>query len=91
MHGIQNTRLFRKSCYINGKWIQAISGKIHPVTNPVDGSTLGHTPDCDQTDTHAAIEAAHAAWLHWKDLAAIERCKLLMAWTNLINKNKEDL
>jgi len=91
MQGLRNHHLFRELCYINGKWVKADSGKTSVINNPFDGSLLGNVPECQQTETKRAIEAADIAWSNWKNLSAKERSDLLWAWAHLIDQNKEDL
>jgi len=91
MQGLHNKNLFIESCYIAGQWIIADSGKTIPVTNPFDGSVLGHVPECGTAETRRAIEAADQAWNDWKNQSAKERSDLLWEWARLIDKNKEDL
>jgi len=91
MEGLRNPDLFREACYINGKWVQADSGKQFSILNPFDQSTLGHAPECGRAETSRAIQAANAAWSSWKVKTAKERCDILFAWAKLIDQNKEDL
>src|SRR3990167_645156 len=91
MQELHNTHLFKEACFINGKWIQADSGRTIPVINPFDGKLLGHIPECLQNETHRAIDAAYTAWHTWKIMSAKERSDLLWAWAKLIDQNKEDL
>jgi succinate-semialdehyde dehydrogenase/glutarate-semialdehyde dehydrogenase len=86
-----NSSLFKQACYINGKWLQADSGKSIPVTNPFDNSFLGNVPECGAVETKRAIEAANHAWDAWKNLSAKDRSDFLLAWAELIDDNKEDL
>lgn len=91
MHGLRNKHLFREACFINGRWIEADSGKLLPVSNPADGKVIGRVPDCGVTEARRAIVAAHKAFESWRNLTAKERCNLLLAWAALIDQNKEDL
>ena len=91
MQGLRDTTLFKESCYLNGEWLQADSARTIPVTNPFDGALLGHVPECGQTETKKAIEAAHTAWHTWKALSPKERADYLLAWAHLIDQHKEDL
>jgi succinate-semialdehyde dehydrogenase/glutarate-semialdehyde dehydrogenase len=88
---LTNPSLFRQDCYINGKWVQADSGKSFPVNNPFDGSLLGCVPECGAVETRRAIEAASLAWGDWRSRSAKERGEFLWAWARLIDQNKEDL
>ncbi len=80
MQRLRNQSLFREACFINGKWVQADSGKTFAVNNPFDGNELGKVPECHQAETKRAIEAANHAWEGWKNLSAKERSDLLWAW-----------
>lgn len=91
MPELKNTSLFREACYINGKWVQADSGKAFDVINPFDGKRLGQVPECGESETRRAIEAANQAWGAWRGLSAKERSDLLWNWARLIDQNKEDL
>ncbi|MHB1222122.1 MAG: NAD-dependent succinate-semialdehyde dehydrogenase [Gammaproteobacteria bacterium] len=91
MHGLQNPKLFKQACYINGEWISSDSNKTFPVKNPADNQVLGHVPDCNQTETARAIDAAHHALAAWRTKTAKERSDLLWKWAHLIDENKNDL
>lgn len=88
---LQNTRLFRQQCFINGQWCDSDNHDTLTVTNPFDQKTLGTVPHCGQAETHRAILAAHTAWPSWRLLTAKERADYLLRWAQLIQKNKEDL
>lgn len=91
MQGLQNSNLFREACYIDGKWVQADSGKTVSINNPATGEMLGKIPECGQAETKRAIEAANKAWVTWRQFSAKERSDILWAWAHLIDKNKDDL
>lgn len=91
MKSVQNQRLFRENCYVNGKWIDASLGKTYNVFNPFDGSLLGNVSECSEADIKYAIESAYQAWKPWRELTAKARSDLLMRWAELIDQNIEDL
>lgn len=64
---------------INGEWVGAASNAEVPVTNPANGSIVGHVPDLDVTDVQKAIDAAHTTFhsSEWSALTAKERSGLL--------------
>lgn len=88
---LQNRKLFRQQCYVNGNWIDADQGETIPVTNPADGATLGTIPKLGSAETRRAIEAAEVAWPIWRDKTAGERSKILRRWQELMLENQEDL
>lgn len=83
--------LFRQSAFIGGEWRQASTLAMLAVDNPADGSIIGSVPDCDATDTDAAIGAANAAWPAWRALTAGARADLLERWHALILAHTDDL
>ena len=91
MHGLQNPKLFKQTCYIGGKWISSSTGKTFPVKNPADNQVLGNVPDGGQMETAQAIAAAHHALAAWQAKTAKERSDLLWKWAHLIDDNKNDL
>ena len=91
MDVISNQSLIRSACLINGNWIQAHSGKTFPVTNPASQQVIGSVPECGVAETKEAIQAAHDAFLTWRELSAKERADYLWKWAELIDANKEDL
>jgi succinate-semialdehyde dehydrogenase / glutarate-semialdehyde dehydrogenase len=91
MFELQETRLFRQQCYINGQWVAADSGATIDVTNPATGAVLGTVPKLGAEETRRAIEAADAAWPLWRDKTAGERSKILRRWQDLMLENQEDL
>jgi len=91
MLDLQNRRLFRQQCYVNGSWIDADNGATIGVNNPATGKLLGTIPKLGAEETHRAIEAADAAWPVWREKTAGERSKLLRRWQELMLENQDDL
>ena len=47
---------------INGKWVEAASGKTFPTYNPATGETLSQVAEGDKEDIDRAVKAARAAF-----------------------------
>ena len=88
---LKDPSLLRQQCYINGKWVDADSGKAIDVTNPATGEVLGTVPNMGAAETRRAIEAANAAWPAWRKKTAKERANILRKWFNLMMENQDDL
>ena len=88
---IQNFKLFRDKCYINGEWVEANSKDTISVNNPATLKEIGTVPKCGKEETKNAIDAANAAWPQWKSTSARERSNILRKWFDLIISNKEEL
>ena len=47
---------------INGKWVDAASGKTFPTYNPATGEVLAKVAEGDKEDINRAVAAARAAF-----------------------------
>jgi succinate-semialdehyde dehydrogenase / glutarate-semialdehyde dehydrogenase len=90
-HHMKPGQLLQSKAFVDGKWINASSGKTFPVTDPATGETLGSVPDMNREDVKKAIDAADAAWPTYRDLTAKERSALLRKWFDLVKDHKEEL
>src|SRR5258705_5091607 len=88
---LQDPKLFRQQCYINGEWVDALNRGTIPVTNPATGETLGTVPRMGAEETRQAIEAADKALPGWRAKTAKERANILRKWFDLMMANQEDL
>lgn len=88
---LANPKFLCESAYINGKWVQAQSGKVFSVYNPANGESLATVPDMGAKDTALAIQAAEAAWPEWRARTAKERANVLRRWFDLVMHHQEDL
>ncbi len=77
--------------FINGEFVDAISGATFEVTNPATGASLGEVPDGGAADAEAAIAAADAAFGEWSQTTAYERADILMAAWRLMGERAEEL
>ncbi len=90
-NGLMDASLLKESCYIDGEWVKADSGKTLEVTDPATGETLGTVPAVDVAETKRAIAAAEAALPAWRAKTAKERSAILRKWFDLIMAAKDDL
>jgi len=88
---LQDARLFREACYVDGSWIQAASGETLEVDNPATLEIIGKVPKLSALETRRAIEAANAAFPAWSRRTAKERAAILRRWFDLLMENQEDL
>ncbi len=78
----------RYPAFINGKWVPSSDNKWIDVTNPADGSVVGHVPALARKDVEAAIDAAHAARRKIRDVPAIARIELLERAAHLLEADR---
>lgn len=76
---------------INGKWVEAASGKTFPVYNPATGEELAQVAEGDTEDINRAVAAARAAFESgaWHDMRPNVRGKLLWKLSQLIEENSQ--
>ena len=77
--------------YINGEWLDAISGRTFPVTNPATGEHLADVPDGGVEDAERAIAAADVAFASWSTTTPYERADILMSAWNLMRERADSL
>ncbi len=88
---LQDPRLFREQCFIDGSWVGANGGGTLPVHNPATAATLGVIPNMGVVETRSAIAAAAAALPPWAARTAKERSTLMRRWFDLMLANQDDL
>jgi phenylacetaldehyde dehydrogenase len=77
---------------INGKWVEAASGKTFPTYNPATGEVLANVAAGDKEDIDRAVKAARAAFEtgKWSRISPSERGKLLWKLADLLEKHAEE-
>jgi succinate-semialdehyde dehydrogenase/glutarate-semialdehyde dehydrogenase len=88
---LNDPRLFREQCYVDGTWIDAVSRKTIAVTDPATGETVGTVPSLGVEETRRAIAAAEAALPAWRAKTGKERAAILRKWFELITAAQDDL
>ncbi|MFO0998151.1 MAG: NADP-dependent succinate-semialdehyde dehydrogenase [Alphaproteobacteria bacterium] len=88
---LNDPKLLRQKCYVDGQWIDSDSGQTIKVTNPVDHNAIGTIPRLGTNETRRAIEAANKAYPAWRAKTAKERASVLRKWYELMLEHKEDL
>lgn len=77
---LKDKTLLKNKSYINGKWVDAGSGKTFEVHDPSTGNVIGTMPEMNKNDVNEAIEAASKAFVSFKKTTGRERAKLLRNW-----------
>src|ERR1700716_2814597 len=77
---------------IDGKWVNAASGKTFPTYNPATGEVLAQIAEGDRQDIDAAVKAARKAFDSgpWSRLTASERGKLVWKLADLLEEHLEE-
>jgi len=88
---LKDPTLLRQANYIDGKWVEAASGRTIVVKNPATGEAVGEVPAMGAAETRRAIEAAARAFPAWRAKLAKERAAILRKLFDLMLANTEDL
>src|SRR6266545_3865684 len=88
---LQDSRLFRQACYVDGGWVESAAGGSIDVDNPATGEIVGTVPRLGRADTRRAIDAAARAFPAWRKKTAKERAIVMRRWFDLMMANQEDL
>ncbi|KAG8269362.1 Succinate-semialdehyde dehydrogenase, mitochondrial [Homalodisca vitripennis] len=85
-----NSPLVRSKCYVNGEWVEALSGKTFQVLNPANCEPIHSVPDMVTVDCEIAVAAADTAFKTWSTTAK-DRSILLRKWYNILDEHSKEL
>ncbi|MGR3292607.1 MAG: aldehyde dehydrogenase family protein [Candidatus Scalindua sp.] len=79
--------------FINGKWVNSVSGKTFDTLNPATEEVITSVAEGDSADIDLAVAAARKAFEDgpWIKMDARDRGRVLLEIANLIEKNKDEL
>lgn len=78
--------------FIDGKWVDAESGKTFTTPNPATGETLAEVAEADKADVDKAVAAARRAFEgKWGSMSARDRGRLLYKLSQLIESRSREL
>src|SRR5271157_5691428 len=77
---------------INGKWVDAASGKTFATYNPATGEVLSNIAEGDKEDIDRAVKAARAAFETgpWSKISPSERGQMIWRLGDLLQKHLEE-
>ena len=80
--------------YINGEWVESVSGKTAPTYNPANGEILAEVVQSGLEDVERAVAAAKTSFYEtrdWRDMDSQTRGDILLKIADLIDKNRDEL
>lgn len=83
----------KRKLFINGKWVDAASGKTFATYNPATGEVLANVAEGDREDIDRAVKAARAAFETgpWsRKMSPAQRAKLIWKLADLIEEHQEE-
>ncbi len=83
----------QKKMLIDGRWVEAASGRTFPTYNPATGEVLAHIAEGDRQDVETAVRAARKAFESgpWPKMTPSERGRLMWKLADLIEAHTEEL
>src|ERR1700685_410883 len=77
---------------INGRWVNAASGKTFPTYNPATGEVLAQVAEGDREDINQAVKAARNAFDNgpWRKMTASQRGRLIWNLADLLEQHTEE-
>ncbi len=84
---------FRTRLFVDGRFVDAASGRTFETENPATGQTIASVAEGDAADVDAAVRAARAAVEHgpWSRLSPGDRKRVLLRVADAIDANTEEL
>lgn len=84
---------FEGRAFINGRYVDALSGETRPTLNPANGQELVNVALCGIEDADLAVQSARDVFERgdWSRMAPMDRKMVLVRWAELIEKNAEEL
>ena len=79
------------SMYINGQFVDNVSGKWIDVLNPSTEEVIARQPDGTVAEVKKAIDAAEKAQTSWERLPAVQRASYLIEIAKGIRKREKEL
>ncbi len=81
-----------RKMFINGKWVEAASGKTFPTYNPATGEVMAQVAEGDREDIDRAVKAARKAFESdaWSEMSASERGRKIWKLADLIEEHLEE-
>jgi len=78
--------------YINGKWVNAASGKVFKSINPANTDEIvAEVARSGKPDVDRAVEAARASFREWSLMPSPRRGEILYRAAELLKKEKQPL
>lgn len=77
--------------FIEGRWVEAISGETYEVKNPTNGELLWNVAYGGSEDAFKAVESSYNSFEEWSQLSVDERSNYLYKLYEIMLKNKEDI
>lgn len=82
-----------KKLFINGEWVDSVSGKTFETVNPATGEKLAEVAEAGPEDINLAVKAAREAFDNgpWSRMGTAEKSRLIYKLADLMEEHKVEL
>ncbi|AOS96045.1 Aldehyde dehydrogenase PuuC [Microbulbifer aggregans] len=79
--------------FINGEYVDALSGETRATRSPADGRELAQVASCGPEDAELAVKVARKTFESgvWSHMPPMERKKIMVRFAELIEQNKNEI
>lgn len=83
----------RHQAFIDGRYVDAASGKTFDCISPINGTVLAKVAECEAEDVERAVRIARAAFAdgRWSETSPVHRKRTLIRFAQLIDAHGEEL
>ena len=83
----------RNQAFIDGKYVDAASGKTFDCISPIDGRVICAVAECESEDVDRAVVVSRAAFTdgRWSETSPVHRKRTLVRFAKLIDEHGEEL
>jgi gamma-glutamyl-gamma-aminobutyraldehyde dehydrogenase len=83
----------KNKAFIDGKWVDAASGKTFDVVNPATNQLITQVAECGEEDVNRAVKAARVAFNSgvWSCRTPQERKAVLLKMAELVRAHRDEL
>jgi len=83
----------RSQAFIDGRHVDAVSGKRFDCVSPIDGRVIARIAECESADVDLAVAAARRSFEAgvWADKRPAQRKKVLLRLAELVDRHADEL
>ena len=88
-----NAMQIRTQAFINGKYVDAASGKTFDCISPADGRVIAQVAECEAEDINRAVAISRKVFDSgvWSETSPVHRKKTLIKFAQLVEKYTDEL
>ncbi len=88
---MNDTRLNPVPIYVDGKWRQSATTGWQNVFDPTSNAVIATVPFCLKAEVELAVDAAHDAFLLWRDVPVGDRARVMLNYQALLKQHHDEI